>query len=132
LDDGYTALKDQSEFVKDDQGNLVSATIAFRKDETGEVFTQTFDSFQDMKVAIAGFLSPEGAFDENYQRLFGEKEKADDPNALSMSEAMKLVLSDPNMEVATTEEKIALAQAIVAQTGSGQAPAPPVYTKDDI
>jgi hypothetical protein len=43
-----------------------------------------------------------------------------------MSEAMKLVLADPNMEMATTEEKIAMAQAIVAQTGSGQAPAAPI------
>jgi len=125
-DDGFTALKDQTKFAWDDQGKLVSATIAFRNDATGEVTTQTFDEMADLDRIMIGYVAPEAVFDRLADSLFGEKEKADDPNALSMSEAMKLVLSDPNMEVATTEEKIALAQAIVAQTGSGQAPAPPI------
>lgn len=129
-DDGFTALKDQTKFAWDDQGKLVSATIAFRNDATGEVTTQTFDEMADLDRIMIGYVAPEAVFDRLADSLFGEKEKTDDPNALSMSEAMKLVLSDPNMEVATTEEKIALAQAIVAQTGSGQAPAPPIPTEE--
>jgi hypothetical protein len=131
-DDGFTALKDQSKFVRDDQGRLVSATIAFKDNATGEVTTQTFDEMADLERIMIGYLAPEAVFDRLAESLFPENEKADDPYKISMSEAMKLVLDDPNMAVATTEEKIAAAQAIVAQIGSGQTPAAPVYTEDDI
>jgi hypothetical protein len=128
MDDGYTALKDQSEFVRDDQGHLVSATIAFRKDETGEVLTQTFDSFQDMQVAIVGFLSPEGAFDENYQRLFGEKDGGTEADTSKIAETIKQ-LSDANIEFSQLPlaEQVRMATQLLATgdlSGSGAAAIP--------
>jgi hypothetical protein len=128
MDDGYTALKDQSEFVTDDQGQLLSATIAFRKDETGEVLTQTFDSFQDMQVAIVGFLSPEGAFDENYQRLFGEKDGGTEADTSKIAETIKQ-LSDANIEFSQLPlaEQLRMATQLLATgdlSGSGAAAIP--------
>lgn len=130
--DGYTALKDQSEFNKDENGNLVSATVAFRNDETGEVFKQTYSSVQDMLMAVIGQLSPEGAYDTLYDLHMKPKATgaAKPPSVTDVIEK----LSKSNLEFAgkSLEEQIAIAQAVIAQTTGGAAAEAPMVTADDL
>lgn len=131
-DDGYTALQDQSEFVKDESGQIASAKIAFRNDKTGEVFVQEFNDTLDMLTAVIGQLSPEGAYDTLYDMTFGQKKK-DDTGLTLLKEAIKIVAADPSMIGASTEEKVAAAREIAAGlAGSGAAPASAGVTEDDI
>jgi hypothetical protein len=135
-DDGYTALKDQSEFVKDDTGKLISAKIAFRDEDSGKVLFQEFSDIEDMVVAVIGKLSPEGAYDELYEMMVANKKGSTAQDASKyLMEAMKMVNNDPAMSVASAEQKAAaaraLAESLAGATGAPEQPAV-TYTEDDI
>lgn len=98
-DDGFTALKEESEFRKDSEGNLVSARIAFRKDESGEVFYEEFATTGDVLKVVLGKLSPEGAFDELYAKMQPDGGEAAQKKAEAVLKAAEM-MAKTNLEFA--------------------------------
>jgi hypothetical protein len=132
-DDGYTALKDQSELIKDDAGKLVSAKIAFRDEDTGKILFQEFNDIEDMVVSVIGKLSPEGAYDTLYEMMVAKKDggKVD---TSKIAETIKQ-LSDANLEFSQLPlaEQVRMATQLLA-TGdlSGSGAPTQAFTEDDI
>jgi hypothetical protein len=127
FDDGYTALRDQSEFVTDDNGNLVSAKIAFRSEETGEVFVQEFDSTQDLLMTVIGKLSPEGMFDTLYDMHMAPKPSTKAPELTAV--IASLAKSNPEFAMMPLEQQAAIAQQYIA---TGQLGGGATITADDL
>lgn len=73
-DDGYTVVADQSGLTRDGQGNAVGAKITFKNEESGEVFTQDFNTTEDLYSTGINLLSPEQIFEQ----MYGEVKQAKD------------------------------------------------------
>jgi hypothetical protein len=133
-DDGYTALKDQSEFVKDDTGKLISAKIAFREEDSGKILFQEFNDIEDMVVSVIGKLSPEGAYDTLYEMMVAKKDGGTEADTSKIAETIKQ-LSDANIEFSQLPlaEQVRMATQLLA-TGdlSGSGAQTEAFTEDDI
>lgn len=60
--DGFTVDREQSQFIKDADGNILGAQVAL-VDKDGNVSMQTWEGMDDMVVDVLNMVSPERAFE---------------------------------------------------------------------
>lgn len=73
-DDGYSVLEGQSGLLKDDAGNVTGAEITYRNDDTGETFTRSFESTEDLYRLGVKALSPEEIFEQMHSEVQAARE----------------------------------------------------------
>jgi|GEM_PF-4225261 len=66
--DGMTLVKDQSQFEKDDQGNITGAEVVFR-DGDGNEFVQRWETMDEMVMDALNMLNPEKAFETRIEQM---------------------------------------------------------------
>lgn len=71
-DDGLSIDREQTEVNRDDRGNIIGATIAFRDNATGRTFQQEINGIRDMAAVAIGTLSPEAVFERMWEQTFGQ------------------------------------------------------------
>lgn len=68
FDDGYTAIREKSKLLRDDEGNIIGAQIAF-KGPDGKEFLRKFDGIDDLYRASVQFMSPENVFQYGLEQV---------------------------------------------------------------
>lgn len=66
--DGMTLVKDQSQFEKDDDGNITGAEVVFR-DGDGNEFVQRWETMDEMVMDALNLLNPEKAFETRLAQM---------------------------------------------------------------
>lgn len=66
--DGLTLDKEQSQFEKDDGGNVVGAEVVFRDDD-GNLFVQRWETMDEMILDALNLLAPEKAYEMRMMQL---------------------------------------------------------------
>jgi hypothetical protein len=130
FDDGYTAVKEKSEFERDGNGNITRAKIAFRNDETGEITFQVFEDTRDVVMAALGGLEPAAAFETLYGMTFGAT-KTDKPKAPTFDQitdaVQKRSMMDPAFAALPYDQQLDLmtraAMAVTQRQPAAQADA---------
>jgi len=127
FDDGYTAVKEKSEFERDGNGNITRAKIAFRNDETGEITYQVFEDTRDVVVAALGGLEPSAAFETLYGMTFGAKQpdKPKMPTFDQITDAVqKRAMMDPGFAALPYDQQLDLMTRAAMAVAQGQSAAP--------
>jgi hypothetical protein len=73
-DDGYTVELDESEILRDENGGFAGARIAFRNDESGEVFMREVVDEDDFYALAVGLGAPETVFNNWMQEYAAGRE----------------------------------------------------------
>lgn len=63
FDDGYSMIREKSDFIRTPEGDVAGAVVTFRDDATGREFQQQFDSADDLLQAGIQLLSPEAVME---------------------------------------------------------------------
>lgn len=147
FNDGYEVLKDQSELIRDESGEVVGLKLAMRHTATGQVSTQT-DSIAGLMEKMIWITSPEMAFSTaqaNQKAMAEALTKREEQRARSVD---SLILEDhkanrtdirsivedlreqqtlgtlPGFDVKLTEDELwAYARELVMGNGQSSAPA---------
>lgn len=119
-DDGYTVVRDQSDFIRDEQGNITGAKITFKSAETGETFEKLYEDQTDIINEAVFSLSPEQVF----ERLFSQIAQASEVAANQRGFEQKVILEQVKAGVkapAGNAKLIASAKKQLSETyGFGQ------------
>lgn len=84
FDDGYTAIREKSKLIRDKEGGIIGAQIAF-KGPDGKEFIRKFDGIDDLYRASVQFMSPESVFQYGLEQVkAADKMRAD--NAVKQEE----------------------------------------------
>jgi len=70
-DDGYSVILDQSNVERDEAGSVTNVRMAFRNDDTGEVFMREVGNENEFYAMALGLAAPESVFEtlmSNYQQ----------------------------------------------------------------
>jgi len=68
FDDGYTAIREKSKLLRDKEGGIIGAQIAF-KGPDGKEFIRRFDGIDDLYRASVQFMSPESVFQYGLEQV---------------------------------------------------------------
>jgi hypothetical protein len=88
-DDGYTVVLDDSEILRDEAGNFAGSRIAFRNDESGEVFMREIMDEDDFYSIAAGLAAPETVF-QNWMQEYSAAREARAAEAEAFREANRI------------------------------------------
>lgn len=61
--DGYSVVREDTEFVRDENGNITGARVKLKNNSTGKTFDQIFDGVDDIYRFGVNMLSPEAVFE---------------------------------------------------------------------
>lgn len=68
FDDGYSIVRDKSDFIRTPDGDVAGAVITFKDEATGREFQRQFDSADDILSAGIGLLAPEKVIEYQMQQ----------------------------------------------------------------
>jgi hypothetical protein len=88
-DDGYTVVLDDSEILRDENGNFAGSRIAFRNDESGEVFMREILDEDDFYSLAIGLGAPETVFN-NWLQEYSSSREVRAAEAEAFREAMRV------------------------------------------
>ncbi len=142
FDDGYSVVREDTEFTRDEQGNITGARVKIKNNETGQTFDQVFDGVDDIYRFGIGLLSPEAVFERGLaevdraqavQEALIQKRAEVSQLRVSPEEVMEVIetLSSANLDFSglSVAEQVDAALAMIEQIrgqqpGIGTATAP--------
>lgn len=150
IDDGLTVVREKSDYIRDENGNIQGINITLKRDDTGEEFTQTYSGMSDFmdQFVLAG--APENIFEylkgqtdaqaeadkdelKHQRSIELAKIRGNSGSGASREEAVDyLTDNDPTFLTKTPAEQEAAIDGYMALISGSGAPAPgsmppPVY-----
>ena len=74
FDDGYSMVREKSDFIRTPEGDVAGAIVTLRDDATGQEFQQRFDSADDLLQVGIQLLSPEAVMQHQMQQQAAQTE----------------------------------------------------------
>lgn len=105
FNDGYEVLKDQSELIRDDSGEVVGLKLAMRHTATGQVSTQT-DTISGLMEKMIWITSPEMAFSTAQANQKAMADAAVKQEELRQKTANNLIVEDYKNRNSAIENEI--------------------------
>lgn len=143
--DGFSMIREKSDFIRTPEGDVAGAVVTFRDDATGREFQQQFDSADDLLQMGIQLLSPEAVMQHQLQQQAAQTEALKAQAEKAQAEAKdlerridgiaKVIFDTANKSTLPGEEGMSYAEAraqAAAELGvEGQAPAgaAPVYAR---
>lgn len=101
FDDGYSVIREKSQFTRDEDGNIVGAELTFQNRQTGEEHTKHVNDVEDLMREGIYALAPEKIF----EHMWGELAAAREVDAERRAFEEKILLERVKSGRATPEDR---------------------------
>lgn len=101
FDDGYSVIREKSQFTRDEDGNIVGAELTFQNRQTGEEHTKQINDVEDLMREGIYSLAPEKIF----EHMWGELAAARKVDAERRAFEQKILLERVKSGRATPEDR---------------------------